>query len=128
MWHEGLIFKLRQNGVTGNLLKLFKNYLSDREQNFVLNGMYSDWGSIKSGVPQGSVLGTFLFPESFSTVYDPKLSAEELNHDLQLISLWAFQWAFNPDPTKPTEEIIISRKLYQQEHPSHFSIILWLSR
>ena len=43
----------------------------------------------------------------FSTVYDPKLSAEKLNFDLQNISQWAFQWemSFNPDPTKPAEEM-----------------------
>ena len=29
--HEGVVFKLEQNGVTGNLLKLFGNYLSDIE-------------------------------------------------------------------------------------------------
>ena len=39
MWYEGLICKLEQNGVTGNLF--FKNYLSDREQKVVLNGAYA---------------------------------------------------------------------------------------
>ena len=57
----GLVFKLEETGVTGDLLKLFGNYLSDREQKVVLNGTYSDWQSIKSGVPQESVLGTLLF-------------------------------------------------------------------
>ena len=61
VWHEGLIFKLEQNGVTSNLLKLFENYLKPREQRVVLNGTHSDVGSIKSGVPQGSVLGPLLF-------------------------------------------------------------------
>ena len=28
--------------------------------------------------------------------------------------------SFNPDPTKPTEEIIFSRKFHQQEHPPPF--------
>ena len=27
VWHEELIFKLEQNGVSGNILKLFQNYL-----------------------------------------------------------------------------------------------------
>ena len=44
VWHEGLIFKLKQNGVTGNLLKLLENYLSNRKQKVMLNGMHSDWG------------------------------------------------------------------------------------
>ena len=52
VWHEGLIFKLKQNGVTGNLLKLLENYLNNRKQRVVLNGMHSDWGLINSGVPQ----------------------------------------------------------------------------
>ena len=30
VWHEGLIFKLEQNGVTGNLLKFFENDLKDK--------------------------------------------------------------------------------------------------
>jgi len=61
VWHDGLIFKLQQNGIEGNLLKLFKNYLANRKQRVVLNGSESDWGEIKAGVPQGSVLGPLLF-------------------------------------------------------------------
>ena len=32
VWHEGLIFKLKQNGVSGNLIKFFQNYLDNRKQ------------------------------------------------------------------------------------------------
>ena len=34
----------------GNLLRLFQNYLSNRKQRVVLNGSYSDYSSIESGV------------------------------------------------------------------------------
>ena len=61
VWHEGLVFKLKQNGIEGKLLNLFKNYLSNRKQRVVLNGMNSKWGEIRAGVPQGSVLGPLLF-------------------------------------------------------------------
>ena len=61
VWHDGIIFKLEQNGISGNLLRLFKNYLSNRKQRVVLNGSYSDYSSIQSGVPQGFFLGPLLF-------------------------------------------------------------------
>ena len=61
VWHDGLIFKLKQNGISGSLLKLFRNYLSNRKQCVVLNGSSSDYSGIESGVPQGSVLGPLLF-------------------------------------------------------------------
>ena len=61
MWHDGLIFKLEQNGISVNLLRLLQNYLNDRKQRVVINGSYSDYSNIESGVFQGSVLGPLLF-------------------------------------------------------------------
>ena len=61
VWHEGLVFKLMQNGVEGDLLTLIKNYLSNPKQRVVINGTESDWGDIKAGVPQGYFLGPLLF-------------------------------------------------------------------
>ena len=51
VWHDGLIFKLKQNGICGNLLKLFQSYLHKRKQRVVLNGSYSEFSFIESGVP-----------------------------------------------------------------------------
>ena len=61
VWHEGLLFKLKQNGVEGKLLNLLQNYLTNRKQRVVLNRMESNWGEIKADVPQSSVLGRLLF-------------------------------------------------------------------
>ena len=43
----------------------------------------------------------------------------ELNHDLELISQWAYQWkmSFNPDPTKQAVEVVFSRKSIKLDHP-----------
>ena len=38
VWHEGIIFKLKCNGVSGILVNIFENYLSNRYQPVVLNG------------------------------------------------------------------------------------------
>ena len=61
VWHDGLIFKLRQNGVNGGLLKLFESYLHNREQRVVINGSYSEYLPIEAGVRKGSVFGPLVF-------------------------------------------------------------------
>ena len=61
MWHEGFLFKLKQNGINGKLLNLLKSYLANRNQRVHLNGSESGWGIVGFGVPQGSVFGPLLF-------------------------------------------------------------------
>ena len=39
--HKGLIYKLKQNGVVGNLLNTLTDFLKDRKQRVVLNGQNS---------------------------------------------------------------------------------------
>ena len=51
VWHNGLIYKLKQNGVSGNLLNSVIDFLDTRKQRVVLNGQYSSWASVKAGVP-----------------------------------------------------------------------------
>ena len=60
VWHEGLLFKLRQNGISGELITLIKDFLSCRKQRVVLNGQHWSWADVKAGVLQGSILGPLL--------------------------------------------------------------------
>ena len=61
VWHEGLLYKLESYGIKGKLLDWFKNYLSDRKQRVLTEGIFSTFKSVNAGVPQGSVLGPFYF-------------------------------------------------------------------
>ena len=55
----------------------------------------------------------------FSIVKDPKISANDLNHDLDVIRQWANQWKleFNPDPNKQATEVLFSCKISNPSHP-----------
>ena len=61
VWHAGLLKKLEALGIRNPLLQWFKSYLQDRTQRVVIEGQSSDWRSVNSGVPQGSVWGLFYF-------------------------------------------------------------------
>ena len=57
VWHEALLFELKQNDILGNLLNVITNFLYQRKQRVVLNGQHSCWTNVQAGVPQGSILG-----------------------------------------------------------------------
>ena len=113
MWHDGIIFKLTQNGLSGNLLNLLGDFLNQRKQRVILNGQFSIWKNVSAGVPQGSVFGPLLFliyindlTEALSTnaklfaddtsllsvMHDIQTSANNLNKDLERANNWATQW------------------------------------
>ena len=140
VWHDGLIHKLKCNGISGNLLAFFENYISNRQQRVTLNGIESDWRDISAGVPQGSVLGPLLFlvyindlteniksqmrlfaDDSFlfTPVKNVEATHEQLVKDLETVSNWGHQWkmVFNPDITKQAVEVIFSVKNKKPFHP-----------
>ena len=130
VWHKGLILKLENYGIIGNLLLWFKDYLSNRHQKVFINGVYSSEKPISAGFPQGSVLGLLLFLIYINDITDnligmARLFADDtgtslsfsstnlaviekvVNNDLFTLKEWATKWLITFHPQK-TEVMLIS--------------------
>ena len=141
VWHKGLLYKLKKIGITGKLLDWITDYLDDRKQKVVLEGFTSGWEQVDAGVPQGSVLGPFLFLIYVNDIIDGlqcniKLFADDtslfvlidehdymqaannLTADLTHIDNWSEQWAIKFNPSK-TESVLFSRR-NAENHPVYF--------
>ena len=59
--HHDLLIKLQQLGFPNGFLLLMRNYLYGRQQRIRLKNTNSDLKFVTSGVPQGSLLGPYLF-------------------------------------------------------------------
>ena len=140
VWHEGLLIKLKSNGIDGPLYLLIKDFLAGRLQRVVLNSKTSSWQHVSTGVPQGSVLGPLFFlvyindlsenvssivklfaddTSIFQIVSDVNLSWQILSNDLSIIQDWAYRgkMSFNPDTSKQAQEVIFSSKRIKDPHP-----------
>jgi len=136
VWHRGLLLKLGQLGICEPLLSWIRSYLSFRKQRVVLDGSFSNWTAIDSGVPQGSVLGpllflvfindlvddltckTYLFADDTSLleiVETPEEATITLNENLSVVKEWGKKWKVDFNPSK-TEEMIISIKKNKLVH------------
>ena len=137
VWHAGLLFKLKKNGITGDLLDWFSNYLDNRQQRVIIQGQSSSWGTIKADVPQGSVLGSLMFLIFINDIVDvvrskiklfaddttlyidvdnPIAAAKTINSDLSSLHQWSRDWLITFNALK-TDSMLVTRKSSTTDHP-----------
>jgi len=140
VWHKGLLSKLFALGIRGQMFSWLQNYLTDRTQAVVIKGSTSSYLPVRTGVPQGSILGPLLFLVYINDIVDNiesiiKLFADDtsmylslentqmrtdiFNSDLEKINQWATQWKVKFNPSK-TELLNVSRKRNPDYLPLNF--------
>ena len=114
LYRDGLRVKLHQLGLRGRMLCWLDDFLSDRSQRVVINGMFSAVQGVDEGVPQGSVLSPLLFLFAMNDISSPESECEggcfaddvclwhtapravdneqPINQELKYIDAWAERW------------------------------------
>ena len=129
--HEHLLLTLQCLGITGQLLQWVHSFLTCHFQQVVINGSYSDWLPVRSGVSQGSILGPLLFllyiDDLHSVVSNStlKLFADNivlhrkvkcsadcslLQQDLDNISSWTTKWQLHLNASKGRVFLISNKR------------------
>ena len=105
-----VLIKLESYGIKRKILSFISDFITGRRQRVVVNGSFSNWASVESGIPQGSVLGPLLFiiyindmPETVDCMIrlfadDAKIftdcrseqERESLQRDLMSLQEWSF--------------------------------------
>ena len=131
--YQRLLLKLSHYGINGLLFNWIKDYLSNRQQQFILDGAVSSSSCVMSGVPQGSVLGSLLFLLYIITIWHKisstiRLYADDviiyrqiyteedvlkLQEDLTKLSQWAQDWLMHINLSK-WEHLTVNTHLLHQ--------------
>ena len=132
--HSLLTHKLHCYGIQGGVNQWISGFLSNRQQAVVVNGTKSDSVDVRSGVPQGSVLGPCLFlvyindlPDRLTSqtrlfaddtaIHRPVANIQDqgdLQRDLEKLEEWEASWEMKFHPDK-CSTLRFSRKHFRLE-------------
>jgi hypothetical protein len=123
VWHQGLLYKLKKI-MPSQLYLILKSYLSNRYFNIKTNKDETSYHPIQAGVPQGSVLGPFLYliytadiptthETNIATFADdtailaldenPIIASEKLQNHLNLLQQWLRKWKIKVNNNKSVQ-------------------------
>ncbi|PNF25684.1 hypothetical protein B7P43_G16139 [Cryptotermes secundus] len=130
VWHAGLLYKLKTY-LPERFYIILKSYLHDRYFQIKLDDDLSDYKPIKTGVPQGSVLGPFLYliftadlPQTNDTLIatfaddtailtsdlDPRRASEKLQYHLDTLHIWLQRWKISVNTNKSVQVTFTTKK------------------
>ena len=118
--HKRLIEKIKSYGIGQHITNWIQDFLHGRKHRVCVNGKFSSWAPVTSGIPQGSVLGPLLFvlyindlpKDIISDIYlfadDTKIftqvtnmeDAAKLQDDLTKLQEWSDRWLLKFHPGK----------------------------
>lgn len=130
VWHDGLLHKLVINQVPLGLVKLVQSYLDNRQFFVQVDDYTSSIRIPPAGVPQGSILGPYLFllflndipiqtrtklacfaddTACFTSSRDPDLVIDRLQLSINLLLKYFTSWKLKLNESK-TEAVLFTRK------------------
>lgn len=141
VWHEGLIYKLLNAGISRPLVRLIQSFLVNRKFRAKIQKTYSTVRTLEAGVPQGSVLSPILYslftrdipktPKSQLAVYaddtailarskSPALLNRYLQDATTAIELWMSKWLIKVNPEKSSALFVTRKRIQPTTHVKMF--------
>jgi hypothetical protein len=138
--HRRLLSKLKSYNINSDVVEWIENFLSNRKHRVKINGVFSGWQDVLSGIPQGSILGPLLFiiyindivdccdsSKNFLYADDAKIFKHILNdsdkknlqNDLDNVKNWSDRWLLKLNVKKC--KVISFGKDYNKDTENHIN-------